>query len=155
MSAAGGDSRDSKGRPSGSLSLYAIRDRVDETLKRRVPPSDALRQLAQEVCGPPGPANLREYRRFYLVASQIARRMALKSPACADLQLPGAMTLKDINACLRWTDTFDRRSALVIDLHYFAGLSVRRTAELLGLAPTAVLRDLRFSRKWFQVRLMP
>lgn len=140
-------------RALGKLPLSTVRDRVDQALRKRLPPAQALQDLALELYGPPQEENTPEYRRFYIIAAQIARHVALESEYCAGLPLPGAITPKDVKECMGWTETFDRLAARMIDLHYFAGLSVRRTAEMLEITPAVVLQQLRFSRTWFQVRL--
>jgi RNA polymerase sigma factor (TIGR02999 family) len=47
----------------------------------------------------------------------------------------------------------DPRRAQVIELRFFAGLSVDETAELLGVSPQTVLRDWKLARAWLGVEL--
>jgi RNA polymerase sigma factor (TIGR02999 family) len=42
----------------------------------------------------------------------------------------------------------DRRKARIVELHFFAGLSVVETAEVLGCSKATVSRDWRFARAW-------
>lgn len=143
----------SSARTSISPPLTVVRDRIAQCLNEGLPPAHVLQQLAAEFYGPSAEKNAQAYRRFYLIAAQIARHLALESERCAQLALPGAITPKDVKECMSWTETFDRLAARIIDLHYFAGLSVKRTAEMLETTPSVVLKQLRASRDWFQVRI--
>lgn len=44
--------------------------------------------------------------------------------------------------------SFEPLSALMVDLHYFAGLSVRETAEVAGVSIETAIQDLRFAKSW-------
>jgi RNA polymerase sigma-70 factor, ECF subfamily len=43
---------------------------------------------------------------------------------------------------------FDARKALVVEMRFFAGLSVEETAEVLKVHVQTVLRDWRLARTW-------
>jgi len=47
----------------------------------------------------------------------------------------------------------DPRKARVIELRFFAGLSVEGTAEVLKVSPDTVLRDWRLARAWLSAEL--
>jgi RNA polymerase sigma factor (TIGR02999 family) len=47
----------------------------------------------------------------------------------------------------------DPRRAQVIELRYFAGLSVEETGEALGVSPQTVMRDWKLARAWLGVEL--
>jgi DNA-directed RNA polymerase specialized sigma24 family protein len=47
----------------------------------------------------------------------------------------------------------DPLCARMIDLRYFANLSIKEIALLLHLPPAAVLRELRFARSWLRIRI--
>jgi RNA polymerase sigma factor (TIGR02999 family) len=42
----------------------------------------------------------------------------------------------------------DARTAQVVELRYFGGLSVDETAEVLGVSPETVMRDWKFAKAW-------
>jgi RNA polymerase sigma-70 factor (ECF subfamily) len=44
----------------------------------------------------------------------------------------------------------DARKARVIELRYFAGLSVPETATVLDVSPETVMRDWKLARAWLQ-----
>ena len=46
--------------------------------------------------------------------------------------------------------TFDVRKSRVIELRFFAGLSVEETASVLNVSPETVMRDWRLARAWLQ-----
>ncbi|MEO8050388.1 MAG: ECF-type sigma factor [Acidobacteriota bacterium] len=47
----------------------------------------------------------------------------------------------------------DPRKARVIDMRFFAGLSVEETAEILKVSPHNVPRDWRLARAWLLAEL--
>jgi RNA polymerase sigma factor (sigma-70 family) len=44
----------------------------------------------------------------------------------------------------------DERKSRVVELRYFAGLTVEETAEALGVSRLTVIRDWQFSRDWLK-----
>lgn len=48
---------------------------------------------------------------------------------------------------------FDPQKARVVELRYFAGLSIPETAEVLGLSPTTIKREWSIARAWLYERL--
>lgn len=47
----------------------------------------------------------------------------------------------------------DERKARIVELHFFSGLSVLETAEVLGCSKATVSRDWRFSKAWLAKEL--
>jgi RNA polymerase sigma factor (TIGR02999 family) len=47
----------------------------------------------------------------------------------------------------------DARKARVIELHYFGGMSVADSAEVLQVSPQTVLRDWKLAKAWLKMRL--
>jgi RNA polymerase sigma factor (TIGR02999 family) len=47
------------------------------------------------------------------------------------------------------------RAARVVELRFFAGLSVEETAEVLGVSTVTVKRDWKFARAWLMAQLLP
>ncbi len=47
----------------------------------------------------------------------------------------------------------DARAERVVELRYFAGLSVEETADALGVSPKTVKRDWQFARVWLEQQL--
>lgn len=65
--------------------------------------------------------------------------------------VPGPMPddrLLALDAALTRLDALDRRLARVVELRYFAGLSVEETASALGIAKATVKREWAAARAW-------
>jgi RNA polymerase sigma factor (TIGR02999 family) len=58
-----------------------------------------------------------------------------------------------LDEALRALETADPQKGRVVELRYFAGLTVEETAEVLGVAPITVRREERRARAWLH-RLM-
>jgi hypothetical protein len=129
----------------------------DELLKRihagMLTVGDSLQQVFVEVFGS---ERTREERfLFLLFAAPIARRIAIERANTGDRIGNTHISVADLKMWLFWLDTMDPLCARMIDLHYFAGLSFKETAEVLDLPPQAIIRDLRFAKAWLMLRLEP
>ena len=65
--------------------------------------------------------------------------------------VPGPMPddrLLALDAALTRLDTLDRRQAQVVELRYFAGLSIEETADALGTSTGTVKREWAAARAW-------
>jgi RNA polymerase sigma factor (TIGR02999 family) len=49
--------------------------------------------------------------------------------------------------------TLDSRQARIVELRFFAGLSVEETAEVLEISPATVKRDWQFAKAWLKTQL--
>jgi RNA polymerase sigma factor (sigma-70 family) len=58
-----------------------------------------------------------------------------------------------LDAALDALERADARAARVVELRYFAGLSLEQAAETLGLARRTIDRDWRFARAFIKARL--
>lgn len=58
-----------------------------------------------------------------------------------------------LDVALAELHSFDSRKAQALELHYFAGLSYREIADVLGTAESTVHQDLRTARAWLNARL--
>lgn len=65
----------------------------------------------------------------------------------------GPKDLCALDAALDELAAQDPRSADVIELRFFGGLSVDETGEALGVSPQTVMRDWRLARAWLAVEL--
>lgn len=86
-----------------------------------------------------------------------ARRGAGAARVCLDDQAlsPQAplLDLLVLDEALSALADLDRRKAKVIELRFFAGLSVDECAELLGVSPPTVVLDTRLARAWLYDRV--
>jgi RNA polymerase sigma-70 factor (ECF subfamily) len=61
---------------------------------------------------------------------------------------PGADRVLALDAALTRLEAFDREKARVVELRYFADLSIEATAEAMGLSPATVKRHWSVARLW-------
>lgn len=62
--------------------------------------------------------------------------------------------LLDLNAALSELEAADERTALIVKLRFFAGLSMEVIADVLGVSSPTVDREWRFARAWLAKRLL-
>jgi RNA polymerase sigma-70 factor (ECF subfamily) len=63
--------------------------------------------------------------------------------------------LISIHTSLEQLAVLDARQARIVELRFFAGLSVEETAEILNLSPKTIKREWALARAWFQQQLAP
>jgi len=61
----------------------------------------------------------------------------------------------DLSAALEELHALDAGKARAVELRYFLGCTVDETAGILGVSPSTIDRDLRFSLAWLHERLHP
>lgn len=66
---------------------------------------------------------------------------------------PPAADILAVDAALRKLEVHDERKAKIVELRWFAGLTVPETAEVLGVSVGTVERDWRFVRAWLRSEL--
>jgi RNA polymerase sigma factor (TIGR02999 family) len=76
-----------------------------------------------------------------------ARHVALEEAAVV-LDGDSAGELVALDEALRGLEKVDPQKARVVELRYFAGLSIEETAEVLGVSPTTVRREWRRAKAW-------
>jgi len=69
------------------------------------------------------------------------------------LAIPKDVDLLDLDSALATLEQFDPQKARVVELRYFAGLSVPEAAEVLGVSATTVKRQWSIARAWLYERL--
>ncbi|HLJ51072.1 MAG TPA: sigma-70 family RNA polymerase sigma factor [Bryobacteraceae bacterium] len=108
---------------------------------------------------------------FFAIAAQIMRRILLDQARRRDAakrggpaprvnldEVPdvGSGRVRELIAlddALNALAKVDARKAQVIELRFFAGLSVEETAEVLKVSPDTVMRDWRLARAWLLAEL--
>jgi hypothetical protein len=110
-----------------------------------------LEELFSRLFGPGRPRS--EQIRFVFFAAPIVRRIMVAS-VDVDARVGATdITWAEVKSWLWWLDTTDPLCARMIDLHYFAGLSIKETAAVLRLPAAAVIRELRFAGSWLRIRV--
>lgn len=66
----------------------------------------------------------------------------------AVMSVEGASELVALDEALRELEEVDPQKGRVVELRYFAGLSIEETAEVLGISPTTVRREWRRAKAW-------
>ena len=108
---------------------------------------------------------------FFGAAAQIIRRilvdrarerMSLKRGGDAErvalgdmlaISLPPDVDMIALDAALTDLEQLDPQKARVVELRYFAGLSISATAEAMGVSPTTIKREWSIARAWLYDRL--
>lgn len=73
---------------------------------------------------------------------------AFASPAPAD-----PVDLLDLDTVLHELEQLDPQQARIVELRYFAGLSIEETAHATGVSPATVKRDWLVAKAWIRRRL--
>lgn len=127
----------------------------DELLKRvragTLSVGDSLQQVFVTMFG--AHRSWEEHTLYLLFAAPLARRIAIDLASADDRIGATDISIADLKVWLWWLDRMDPLCARMIDLHYFAGLSLKETAAALDLPLPAVIRDLRFAKAWLKLRL--
>lgn len=93
-----------------------------------------------------------ERRNFFAFMAPIFRQLTLARMPTVTVGATARLGVVDMEEWLARLEGFDPQAVQMIDLHYFVGLSVRRTATMLGVSSQTVIRDLRFAKAWLQAR---
>jgi RNA polymerase sigma factor (sigma-70 family) len=75
----------------------------------------------------------------------------------ADPASPAAVDTADVLAldvALSKLETLDEQKARIVELRYFAGLSIEETAEAVGVSMATVKREWAFSKLWLRRELV-
>jgi hypothetical protein len=94
-----------------------------------------------------------ERMRILFFAAPLVRRIVLDSSDSSLRVGATDITFGEVKSWLWWLDVMDPLCARMIDLRYFANLSIKEIGLLLHLPPSAVLRELRFARSWLRIRV--
>ena len=140
---------------------YLRRERSDHTLQPTALVNEAyLRLVDQRV------VNWQNRSHFFGVAAQAMRRVLLdhararqrdkRGGAAAKVELaedhaqtPGpSIDVIALDESLTRLEGFDPRQSRIVELRYFAGLSVEETAEALSISPATVKREWTMAKAW-------
>jgi RNA polymerase sigma factor (TIGR02999 family) len=91
-------------------------------------------------------ARARQYRKRGGGAIQVSLTDALSVPDKAE-------DLLALDEALSELARFDERRSRVVELRFFAGLSVDETAAVLRISPDTVMRDWKLARTWLRREL--
>lgn len=77
-----------------------------------------------------------------------ARKVPLDE--AADVTEQRAAELVALDEALEGLATLDQRKARIVELHFFGGLSIKETAEVMSLSTATVDRELRSAKAWLR-----
>ena len=117
------------------------------------------------------PRALGDRKQFFAMASGIMRQVlvdrarkkqARKRDAGIKLELAPEMMptssreldLLELDEALGQLQNLDARQGRIVELRFFAGLSIEQTAEVLDMSPSTVTRDWITARAWLQRRIL-
>lgn len=147
------------------LAVAAMRaERRDHTLQPTALVHEAFMRLADEH------TSLQNRHHFFGVAAIAMRRILVEhararhaakrgghAPRVAidDVDVPAAevadgLDIAALDDALTRLSAIDGRQARIVELRFFAGLTVEETAAVTGLSPRTVKRDWRMSRAWLR-----
>ena len=114
-------------------------------------------------------ANWQNRAQFFGVAAEIMRRILVDHARARLSQKRGAglrpldealvfseersEELLDLDEALQRLQIEDHRASRVVELRFFAGLSVKEAAAVMNVSATTVRRDWRYGRAWLQAEL--
>jgi len=116
-------------------------------------------------------ARLRDRAHFLAMASHVMRRLLVDHARARNAGKRGgdlphaelaedigitdenASLVADLNEALEQLEAMDGRMSQVLEQHYFGGLTLKDTAEALGVSLATVKRDLQYARAWLAARL--
>jgi RNA polymerase sigma factor (TIGR02999 family) len=141
-------------------------ERRNQTVQTTTVVHEAYLRLAKY-----SPRSLRDRKQFFALASEVMRqvlvdqareRLAKKRQGGVRVELtpelaPIAEVEIDVLAldeALRGLERLDPRQSRIVELRFFAGLSIEETSEVLGMSPSTVTRDWLTARAWLQRQLL-
>lgn len=77
-----------------------------------------------------------------------ADKIVVELDEAATLSADRAAEVVALDEALKILESKDARKSRVVELRYFAGLSVEETAEVLKVSEPTVMRDWRFAKSW-------
>ncbi len=79
-------------------------------------------------------------------------RVSMTDPAVGAVEIDSARAIQ-LDSALKLLEAEDARAARVVELHYFAGLSLQQIADLLGVVRRTVDRDWRYARAFLMAQI--
>jgi RNA polymerase sigma factor (TIGR02999 family) len=145
---------------------YMRREQAGDTLQTTALVHEVFVRLVDA-----GAVDWQNRRHFLAIAGRTMRRVLVDMARSADAAKRGAgadhLSLNSdvaasgpepadfiaLDEALEKLATMDPRKVRVIELRFFAGLSVEETADVLEVSPDTVTRDWRMARAWLRVQL--
>ena len=143
--------------------IYLRRERPDHTLQPTALVHEAyLRLVDQKKINWSNRAQVlaiaAKMMRRILVNHAVARKTAKRGSGAAQVVLDHALNVFErqsvstiaLNDALRELEQLDSRQAQIVELRFFAGLTVTETAEVLDISPATVKREWNVAKLWLE-----
>lgn len=146
---------------------YLRRERADHTLQSTALVHEAFLRLVNQ-----REVQWKSRAHFYAIAAQMIRRILVdharaqqaekRGSGAIKLELDDAMAiapeqgldLLGLDAALERLAKMDERQGRIVELRFFAGLSIEETAEVMELSPATIKREWSLARAWLYRELM-
>jgi RNA polymerase sigma factor (TIGR02999 family) len=143
-------------------------ERADHTLECTALINELFGQLLKQ-----RRVNVKDRAHFYTFSAKLMRRLLIDhARQFRAAKRGGSLTRVPLEAELAWVRPLEESSidlsraldeleelspgkAQAVELRYFLGCTVEEAADLLGVSPSTIDRDLRFSLAWLHERLHP
>jgi RNA polymerase sigma factor (TIGR02999 family) len=143
-------------------------ERADHTLECTALVNELFGQLLRQ-----RKVNVKDRAHFYTFSAKLMRRLLIDHARQFRAEKRGgSLTRVPLEAELAWVSPLEESSidlsraldeleelspvkAQAVELRYFLGCTVEEAAGLLGVSPSSIDRDLRFSLAWLHQRLHP
>ncbi|MBL8219540.1 MAG: sigma-70 family RNA polymerase sigma factor [Bryobacterales bacterium] len=89
----------------------------------------------------------------YSKADKRAKGLTVQLEDCGDIGDTGSQMLLELNEALDRLAAEHERAAQVVEMRYFAGMTVEESAAALSISPATVHRELRFAQAWLHREL--
>ncbi len=142
---------------------YLRNERPDHTLQRTALVHEAyLRLAAQRGQAWQNPSHLlgifARLMRQTLINHAVARTRAKRggqdpTELILEFYQRHDIDLTEVDEALRELETFDARQARIVELRFFAGLTIEEIAQLLEISPTTVKREWSVAKLWLRKTL--
>lgn len=105
---------------------------------------------------------------FFGIAAQMMRRIlvdharsrhyAKRGGGAQQISFDEALVISDertaevvaVDEALQRLEEFDVRKSKIVEMRFFAGLSIQETAEVLGVSPGTIMRDWTLAKAWLR-----
>lgn len=149
-------------------SSYMRRERSDHTLQTTALVHEAYLKLVKQSDSP-----LQNRVHFFAVAAKVMRQVLIdhartrhyekRGGKAVRISLEEAAVLSDeraealiaLDEALTELSAKDERQSKIVEMRYFAGLTIAETADYLEVSPDTVSRDWNMSKAWLYRRLNP
>jgi RNA polymerase sigma-70 factor (ECF subfamily) len=145
---------------------YMRRERQDHTLQATALVHEAYLRMLKE-----RDVSYENRSHFFGVAANVMRRILVDHARAHRAGKRGGRYMKvaledapaiavencdyiiEVDRALERLATLDARQAQIVELRFFAGLSVEQTADIIGVTPRTIVREWRVARGWLQREL--